>query len=702
MRNPLVCAVLCGVVTAGCGGGDKDEPDKTAGHEPVPEAPAKVTAQCVDLPGAARTNLRKSRDGKAIYYVEAVYFDTDGERRRRLDLFSFDVATATPTRVIEDVSDEYDTTADGTIVFSRQGKKHDYLDQYEEQIFAKPPGKEPVPLSKAGETISGFAIDEQSASVVYCGGDSFADSIYTVPIAGGTPKKIGDGYQVYGVSKQGRGVYVNKYQGYVGRVPIAGGEAEDFTGITPGGFIAEIAGNVLFIDGEGALSTIPGATPANAVATKLDLPALTDMIARDVGDKLLVTGSLAGKLVAFMTDGTLTMKQLTTDRVRIAGLVALEGGRSVVLARHDTDGDGEFEVTDESDLCAIQGARPDEAVAFDVRAVPKRYVPVAAKLATLTEQVDLKGAALRLVHSELRGVTSLAIESPESGPTEIAALHERARAVQAQVLALAGMDKLEVSIRYLGNGRRADSSWDADAARYLAAAGFGTALLTDPTEYSFEIDPAVKIAIEQDPYSYGTPNSIGRATCTGTVKNITDAVLTAISVVCSNHTVIGTNTATAKLVPTKLEPGATGKYSIVITVADGDNAFPITLLVGDKPAAYRNAYAEKKIAEVLEVAAAVQAATGLAYEWTGQRTTGTSYDRKTVRVAVMKVPAAFEAAGAAKQAALVSTANDLFRAYYSRADDDDPMDLEVELIRHDNDKTGWVFRDGTLIKEKRR
>lgn len=705
MRNQTVCVALCAVLAAACGGkkdggGDGKGEGKTGGGDGKGEV-AGVAATCADLPGTMRTNLRQTADGATTYYVEAVVVDVDGAKKRRLDLFRYDVASATGTLVIEDVSDDYFITADGTIVYSREGDKHEFLDKHAEQIFAQKPGGEPVALTKPGEMISGFAVDDASSSVVYCGGSSFADTIYSVPLAGGEAKKLGEGYEIYGLSPTNKGVYVNYFQGSVAVVPLAGGEAVPHPSIAPGGFLAEIGDRIVMLDASGELATVPAAPPATgstATATKLEIPKLTDMLVRDSRGRLLVTGELDGSFVAYLTDGNLVMKQTTTNGVRIGELVEIEGGRKLVMVRHDTDGDGQFEVTDESDLCTIPPHEADDVVRIEARTVPKKMVATAARLAPLLDEADLKGSRLRIVHSPLQKVSTVVLESPAAGSTEIDALHERARAVQKRIAELSGSDALDVSIRYRGNGRRADSRWSETGGRFLATAGFGSALLGDASEYSFELDPAVKITVTEDPYAYGQTSSIGKAVCSGTVKNTTGAALDKITVECTNETILGVERESSKLKPDKLEPGATGKYSIVIPVADGDGAFPIAVMVDGEPAAYRNAYSEARMGEMVKVAADVQTATGLGYLWTDHRTTGPSYDRKTIRVVVARAPASFAGQDPAEQSRLAASAADKFRAYY--ANDDKPLDLAIDVIAHDSDKTGWTYRDGVLKAEE--
>jgi hypothetical protein len=700
MRNQTVCVAVCAILAAACGG-KKDKAgeggDEGGGETKKPG----VTATCADMPGSMRTNLKQTADGATTYYVEAVTVKVDGVAKRRLDLFRYDVASSKGTLVVEDVSDDYFALGDGTLVFSREGKKHDFLDKYEEQIFAMTPGADPVALTKPGEMIGGFAVDEESGSLVYCGGSTFADTIYKVPLAGGDAQKIGDGYEIYGLSAKNKGVYVNQFQGAVAIVPLAGGEAISRPLIEPGGFLAEIGERIIMIDSANDLVTLPavGGAPDSAPA-KLDIPKLTDMLVRDSAGRLLITGRHDGAFVAFLTDGNLVLKQVTTTAVRIGELIEVEGGRKLVMARHDTNGDGKFEVTDESDLCTIPPHKADELVRFESRTVPKKLVPTAAKLAALLDEADLEGSKLRIVHSELSDISTVVLESPASGATDIAALHARARDVQKRITELSGSGSLDVSIRYRGNGRRADSRWSAPAATFLATAGFGSALLSDASEYSFELDPAVKITVTEDPYSYGQTSSIGKAVCSGTVKNTTAQTLDEITVECTNETVLGVERETAALKPTKLEAGASGKYTVVIPVADGDGAFPITLLVDGKPAAYRNAYAETKIGEMVNVASDVQAATGFGYLWTDNRTAGPSYDRKTVRVVVVRVPSSFAAAALDEQARLAASAAEKFGAYY--ADDEQPMELAVELVEHDSEKTGWMYRNGVLNPEEDR
>lgn len=662
-----------------------DEADGATGSAPAsaaavtePEAPpARVS--CVDLPGAVRTALQLSSDGKTLHYAASNRRQVGSESVVSYDLHAFDIASGTDTLVVADVGPDPVVAPDGTIVFRRPTGKRDLIGNPRHAIMIKPVGKEAFAVTDDKVQVGEFAVDAQTSTIAIVMGEYFPDELWKVPLAGGKPEQLGKAYGIYGVTD---GAVIIGSEGGLVRQPLAGGTATALAIPTGRRALAFHPGGVFLVDdaskavSNAALSQLGTATELGVTNEKLRVLVgfgSTMLLAeKGASHEIRAFDGTTAELLATMTDAR------PRDAIRIGDRVAL-------LVINDTDADGEATADDETDLC-IASVGP-EPFSVPNRRIPKRFLATAEQLAALTATGELAGATMRFFEVGGTEVVELAMAE---GSGDLDALRALVRRVQTQVQQLTGLPKLSVAIEVRSSGARALSTWDEDAGTFLVSAGRGTAQVVDRTQYQAKVDPKVGIALSN---SYGS--ELGTATCSGTIENISTTPLVDVEVHCTGEAFGQKRSVNARLSPSTLAPGAIGKYKVKLGEVDGSKPIPLSVYAGAMRLTYLNAFAEQRATAILAMATKLHEATKLRYRMMLQSADRAAFrGGKSVHV-YLHLDAELAAGSPEARAAAAQAALPLVSEYLAtdRNLEGPPVLL---LMPPDSMQVGWTFANGRL------
>lgn len=385
-------------------------------------------------------------------------------------------------------------------------------------------------------------------------------------------------------------------------------------------------------------------------------------------------GSGAGSATPAAPPSRLTCADLP-GAVR-SGLRLSDDGKTVYYREIELP-DARIGSLDETDVCfAAPGPEPIEVHA---RTLPRRLVDVAARLAPLTASGPLAGAVQRFTPI---GDLELTVASAPAGNDPAGLV----RQTQARVTELSGMPHLSVAIRARDTGLRAVSEWDDVAGAFLVSTGMGDLQIADRAAYTLELDPEVS-------YSFTDSfRDFGEATCTGTVKNISDHPVSNLEVRCMVRWEEDERKRKAKVQPATLAPGARGSYRLAIGLTSASPGPRVAVLVDGKRAPAINVYVEKRMGEGLIVATKVQAATQLAYDHLAVTDGGVRPGPLAIYV---RAPKALEDGPSEALAKAAAAALPRLREVVGR---ERRGSVQLRILRGDGARVGWTFANGKLTE----
>jgi hypothetical protein len=654
---------------------------------PPPPPPPPPPLTCADLPGASRTTLQLSSDGKVIYYIEQVRKTLDGGDAVSFDLYSFDLSRRTAKLVVADVSADASVAADGTVVFSRATAKPDSSGRPRRLIMIVPPGKEAVAITGDLDGLRNLAIDRETNTIVFEHRNDIRQELWKVPVVGGKPVRISSSlhYMMVGVAE--KSVLVTNFH-RLARQPIAGGPMVDLADMDASYFVGVFRDQLVLLGKtDRKLSLAPLAALAKPTALALGTERLT--IARN-GDQTYVIAKTKDAYEVHSLADSVAKPILVTRGVRPRDVVQV-GGQLVMLMFVDSDDDGELGDDDETDLCfAAPGSDPIDVPG---RTMPKQFVGIAGQITALTRTGPLAGAKLRFITDRTVEFAMATVPANTAGDDLRALVKQTQDQVTQLLISRPGAPQpvhLSVVISARDTGQRAVSRWDNGAGEFLVTSGVGTAQVADRSQYSIEGNPAV--TYERSPFG----NEIGEATCSGTVKNISDHELSDLEVACSEHPLDDRHPVRIKLRPGKLAPGATGSYRFGIGYGGIWAHLGLFVFSAGKRLPYFNAYGDKRVAQIIAAATKVHASTGLAYWSMFSDMVGPSYLTKVLKIYV-RAPKALEDAPAAELQRAAAKALSQFVA--GVPSDQRLVGVPRLLILRDDDRhVGWTYANGKLTE----
>jgi hypothetical protein len=634
-------------------------------------APSRLT--CADLPGAVRFGLQLSDDGKTVYYRELELPEArGGESPLTYAVHAFDLARRTATQVVAGASWPTVIAGDGTVAFVRPSEKFHSIRRNRVLMLAAP-GKQPVAATSDDEMVYDIALDRATSTLWMLKSKDVINELWKLPITGGKLERV-PSEQAYGIYGVAGGWVVVSHGNEVIRRPAKGGAGTKIADLEVDRVLGMHGDQVVVMNRSShklsSLSLASGKRTELAITgDEIDLtqPGDTAYLIARKGDSYEVRGlaDLAAPPV------------LVTRGVRPTDVVHA-GDRLVVLAKVDSNDDGKLGALDETDVCfAAPGPDPIEVHA---RTLPRRLVDVAARLAPLTASGPLAGAVQRFSPT---GDLELTLASAPAG-SDLTGL---VRQTQTRVTELSGMPHLSVAIRVRDTGERAVSEWDDAAGAFLVSTGIGALQVADRPAYTLELDPKVTYT-----YTDSFSHDWGDATCTGTVKNISDHPLSNIEVRCMQRWDEDERHKKAKVQPATLAPGARGSYRIAIGYTSSSPGPRVAVLVDGKRAPALNVYAEKREGEALIVAAKVQATTQLAYDHAALTDGGVRPGPVAIYV---RAPEALEDGPPEALAKAAAAALPRLREVVPR---ERRGNAQLRILRGDGARVGWSFVNGKLTE----
>ncbi len=546
--------------------------------------------------------MHVSQDRKTVYYLEVTRdFHPSAQRSVRYAQMAMDVATRTAKTIDDNVGPSAVVTKNGQIVFSRSESGSTEYGTSRRLYVRDPNQSEPVLLSaKNGKDVTQFVVDENSSTVIYVD-DS---KIYQVPLAGGPPKKVADGWTIDAVLDQG--LLVRQLFDRRNLVRFDGKKGREFKTKDEGNFVGVSSGFMITM----------AANPERLVLQAMPLegkdPNAKKEIPLDRGMRSLYWGPFmrTEQIIAqyhqnnrvFRVQGADVKKTFTSTGANLGDYADLENGAKVVLACHDTHSDDNCGSFDESDICFIDRAAADEVVDIPTHTVPTPLKDVAEKLVTLTKDGDWAGARMRFSVRQDGGY-QVQFESSQDGSVNVDELRARARALQTRVTELSGIPTLSVGIKF-ANGFTAGTLWHDGTQRFYSHGGIGQAELTDIKEYPLEIHTTIVVGLDT-------------SICRGKLKNISDKPLEKLTVECSPEVSFGPRKAPGlgKLSPPILAPGVEGQFMTSNFDYSEFRSDDVRVVVkqGEQEILPYNRYAAKKAQERWDQAVSIYNATGLSY-----------------------------------------------------------------------------------------
>jgi len=216
----------------------------------------------------------------------------------------------------------------------------------------------------------------------------------------------------------------------------------------------------------------------------------------------------------------------------------------------------------------------------------------------------------------------------------------------------------------------------------------GNLQVADRAAYALELDPKVTYS-----FSSSFIRDWGEATCTGTVKNISDHPVSNIEVRCMERWQEDERRRKAKVQPATLAPGARGSYRLAIGYTSTSPGPRVAVLIDGKRAPTINVFAEKRMGEGLIVATKVQGATQLAYDHMAETGRGLRPGPLVIYVRATKdlEDGPPEALTKAAAAALPRLREVVDRERRGRVQ-------QLRILRGDGARVGWTFANGKLTE----
>ncbi|HRI66733.1 MAG TPA: hypothetical protein PK156_20950 [Polyangium sp.] len=631
LKIGILCLGASALLVSACSSREQNDSSKSA----LPAASASPSAsvappqsgpnvRCLDLPKAARFELRASADSKTLYYVvrdipnDAATADQDAAS---LSIHALDIATKADKKVAEDVLREFAVTNDGHVVFTRY-EKDSTGGRSSRNIYstAGANGETPKLINSFDHFMVDYYVDVVRSKIFY----THERDIYEVAAAGGEPKKIGSGQRA--VNGNDAGMLLKAPAGEYQWLPHGGEKPKNISlpigkwgrvlGISHGAIISSRS----FRDGDPFyLTSLESAVDAEMVDAGTG--AAKDAGAGKGAENELSFGAEVNAFKLLPSWGVVyaSVKQ-GEDRgiyeieakdhkdifhvkgLDISGFVPLGPNTFGVLACQDTYWNESCDGFDEVDVCIVERAPAASTIDIPIRNNPGFLEGIAKKLAPLLEENDLKGARTGF-HHFIGEHARWVIESPAAGPTEIDALRARARAIQARVTELSGKPALDVHVGY-ANGYVAESRFEPKQKRFVTFVGMGIAVLPDLNEYPLEVDPKVVVGAST-------------STCTGSVKNTGQTPLENLEVLCSVGSPYDKKNAVGrgKTKPSTIAPGAEAQYTTTAFpyFSYSDPSVRVTVLRGEEEMLFMNRHATKAAMELFEAGAKSLPTTGLAY-----------------------------------------------------------------------------------------
>ena len=487
---------------------------------------------------------------------------------------------------------------------------------------------------------------------------------------------------------------------YVALLPAGGGDSVP-TSIESSALLGVIGERLLHVDKDGAVvATLPPGTkvgPDVPLEKTLDLELAREVTIESPGASAVLVGQTRGGFAMFRTDG-LAVHRLASANVRPASVVELDH-RLAMLAINDTDADGNFNAIDESDLCFVDNLQADVPLDLPARTVPQRYVELATKLRAIGDAAKLARAQIRIWDAKPSDPLLVTFRARSDGPSDLGALRELARELQASVDKLGGDRVMTASVMF-ENGWRGEMRWSASTKQHRAQAGIGFALLDDPSEYTIALDPKVTTTLDES--ELGARKHIGPATCSGTIANLTDTAIANLEIACAGTGDDGKPKSRSQRLG-KLGPHLGATYSITVPAIDGNEDIDAVPSLNGQPVVYLNRYAQTQHAAILELAKTVLAQTHMQVVRTSLEAQSTYRDDDKFRLVVLKVGPEFADAGTAKQETITEQVVELVKKFDQQQEPKQktPRLVGLRLLEHDRQTTGWVYWAGKLQRQRR-
>lgn len=574
----------------------KDEPPDKAAEQA--EEPAQ--ARCLELPGAARTLLRASADGKTVYYLQFEPETPDQRDERfakaagtwksskapqRYDLYSVDVAGGAPKLIAKDTGDYFKLAA-GNLLFVREAPAERSYDQKSQLILVAADGKEKELTPKEGR-VGAFHFAPDGKTIHYTFGEnSFSSALYRIGVDGSGAKKLSED-SVYGIiGYRGEDVLVRGGFGTVEAVPAAGGERTPlavngvFDALPVGdGFVFVKAerdpeggwretGPLKFLSADGSSADIEGSTEP-------------DRLVGSGKGSVYANRSADGKAELVATSGKGVTTVLTVEAGKFRSATSVPEGRAV-LVQYDTDGSGVIGYDDEADLCIVPKG-------VDKLAAGRRH-PLAKKAAfdklAALAQGDLEGAKLSI--GDYLDSAVAVFRAPGNGPTDAGALRTRAGELQAKVASATGDKSLGVRILYAGNDREAVAYFPRNSGgKLLLAGGEKDKALHDPSQSDLAMSPG-------SVWKYKEGEKVGSFHCKGELTNNAKTARD-LNIRCALSTdLMGDSVMEEAPTPNPVPPGGKATYDFYVGAGyEGDNML-IYVLEGGKVVPYFNEVLDRR------------------------------------------------------------------------------------------------------------
>ena len=681
----LVLLWLC--ATAGCKGGADAPVERNRGSggsaasaatRPPPPPPPRLT--CADLPGARRSKLQVSADGKAIYYSEQVAVP-DGAAEPSFDLYAFELAGRAARRLVADVGPDAVVADDGTVVFSRATAKPDSSGKPRRLIMIAPPGKEPAAATGDLDGLRGLAIDRETRTIVFEHRNDIRQELWKLPLAGGKPERIASSLHYWMLRVVDGSILVTNAH-RLARQPIAGGPMVDLADLDASHFMGTFRDRLVLLGKQDRkLALAPLAAAAKPVALALGTEELK---LAGTGEQTYAIAKAGATYEVRALADPAARPILVTRGVRPFD-VAPVSGQLAMLAFVDSNDDGELGGSDETDLCfAAPGPDPIDVPG---RTVPKQLADLAPRLAARVATGPLAGAKLRFLVDHTIELTMATAPAGADLRILVKQAQDQVDQLRTGAAGLPPSGHLSVVLWAKDTGQRAISRWDDGVDEPLVTSGVGTAQIAERTQYAIEGDP--KVTYER--LSFG--GAIGEATCSGTVKNISDHELSDLEVACAAHPLDDRHPARVKLRPSKLAPGASASYRIAMGYAGSYAHLGLFVYAAGKRLPYFNAYADKREAQIAAAATKVWATTKLAY-WTMLSEPAPSF-LTNVRNIYVVAPKSLEDGPVAELQHAAAQALPVLAATA-------PSDPRITgaprllILRGDHMRIGWTYANGKL------
>lgn len=677
---------------------------------------------CIELEDAPHSKLMVDTEKKTLFLIESSkpHIVKYGENKEVIeyqhDLIAFDIVKKTTTRILENIQTNILRSKKGHLIFSRpneMARKGSISTRFSGQnIYVLDPGSREPRLLLESNSINEFFLNGETDAVFLKSYVNGKFAFYRVPLMGGLPEQLVTPVDVatwdlHGVV--GGTLLMSPIPSPMPTRPnkswtiVPFGEDKGNKIEMPGLFVGTFNEHLFYTpENETEIRSMPiGKTsqlPSNdeqpsEANSGVHFPIKFDQAdfgMQQTASAFYFFGSQESQRAIYSTNGQVITRLLRYHGGSVESVASLGPDQLAILLTQDTNNDGVFGQTDETDLCFVDQIRSPEPAQFPVRSSPRRFVKTMARLSSLRDEADLQGAKLQIYDTQENGRPILLIRTPQSGPAGVVDLYARMRALQKQVDALNGAENngagnLDLSISYLGDRRRRGrSTWSNKFNRYTVYAGIGAALLEDTDSLDLEVQPRVRVLLDSL-YRDGDPK-IGPVTCHGTIRNLSKRVLRDLEVLCVMKTGWLDDVEKRMSITSVLLPNKSVNYSLPLGIGTNDNV-QLHIYEAGREIDYLNNHNEQKMRALLDVAERVYEHTGLAYAIHAESVEGPSYDRrKKVRITVV-APEKFLQKERHQQDLMAASALSLFSSYWKQESPNaqfqlDMVDDSSEVIRH--------------------